>query len=107
MRRAADVFRATCWREGALQPRLQYRRASTERTANGIAPYSMHAKCIVVDGEAALVGSANFSTPGRDNRSLEVGALVRDYHFVQSLLAAWADVEAQLVDVPAHGGPAS
>jgi phosphatidylserine/phosphatidylglycerophosphate/cardiolipin synthase-like enzyme len=32
----------------------------------------MHAKCIVVDGEVALVGSANFSNRGRDDRSLEV-----------------------------------
>jgi len=65
----------------------------------------MHAKCIVVDGEAALVGSANFSTRGRDNRILEVGALVRDYHFVQSLLAARADVEGRLIDVPVTAEP--
>ena len=50
-------------------------------------------------------GPPSFSTRGRDNRSLEVGALVRDYHFVQSLLAARADVEGRLIDVPVTAEP--
>jgi phosphatidylserine/phosphatidylglycerophosphate/cardiolipin synthase-like enzyme len=58
----------------------------------------MHAKCIVVDGAKALVGSANFSNRGRD-QNLEVGALVRDHHFVQSLAAAWEDVRGELAEV--------
>lgn len=63
-------------------------------------PNSMHAKCIVVDEQIALVGSANFSTRGRDNRSLEVGALIRDQHFVRALVEAWKDIEHQLLVVP-------
>lgn len=97
-RRAAAVFMKTCWTRESLMPELVYYRPSTERTGTGFAPFSMHAKCIVVDGNAALVGSANFSNRGRD-RNLEVGALIRDHHFVQSLLAAWDDVGAELVRV--------
>ncbi len=97
-RRAAEAFLNTCWTQGTLTPELVYYRPSTERTPSGFAPYSMHAKCIIVDGSAALVGSANFSNRGRD-RNLEVGALIRDHHFVQSLLAAWDDVNAELVRV--------
>jgi phosphatidylserine/phosphatidylglycerophosphate/cardiolipin synthase-like enzyme len=54
-----------------------------------------------VDGNIALVGSANFSNRGRD-RNLEVGALIRDHHFVQSLLAAWDEVDDELTPVPAQ-----
>jgi phosphatidylserine/phosphatidylglycerophosphate/cardiolipin synthase-like enzyme len=61
----------------------------------------MHAKCIIVDRDKALVGSANFSNRGRDE-NLEVGALVRDHHFVQSLAAAWDDVHGELVEVEEH-----
>lgn len=105
-RRVAAEFRRTCWRSDVLEPELRFYRPSAKREPNGRALYSMHAKCIVVDGEVALVGSANFSNRGRDDRSLEVGALIRDYHFVQSVLAAWADVEHLLEPIPedARGG---
>lgn len=99
-RRIAAEFRRTCWHSDVLEPEIRYYRKSAQRERNGLALYSMHAKCIVVDGEVALVGSANFSNRGRDDRSLEVGALIRDYHFVQSLLAAWADVEGELEPIP-------
>lgn len=97
--RTAKTFLETCWSKNTLTPKLQYYVPSAQRTDQGWALYSMHAKCIVVDGEKALVGSANFSTRGRDNRSLEVGALIRDYHFVQSLLAAWNDIEGKLAEI--------
>lgn len=89
----------TCWRVDRSPPWLQFYEPSTHRKSNGYPPHSMHAKCIVVDGTQALVGSANFSTRGRDNRSLEVGALIGDRGFVQALLAAWRDVEHDLVTV--------
>jgi len=97
-RRAAAEFTRVCWARKTLAAELLYYRPSTERVGT-FAPHSMHAKCIVVDGGMALVGSANFSSRGRD-RNLEVGALIRDYHFVQSLLAAWDDLADQLVVVP-------
>ena len=99
-RRATRSFRQTCWTDDIIEPELLYYRPSAGRDEKGRALHSMHAKCIVVDGEAALVGSANFSNRGRDDRNLEVGALIRDYHFVQSLLAAWADVAEKLAPIP-------
>jgi len=96
-RRAAAEFTRVCWTRKTLAAELLYYRPSTERSGT-FAPHSMHAKCIVVDDGLALVGSANFSNRGRD-RNLEVGTLIRDHHFVQSLLAAWDDIVHELVVV--------
>ena len=63
------------------------------------------ARAVSVDREKALVGSANFSNRGRD-KNLEVGALVRDHHFVQSLAAAWEDVRSELGEVEPGASPA-
>lgn len=98
-RRVGEEFMRTCWRRDSLDAELLYYRPSVERTDAGRSLYSMHAKCVIVDGNVALVGSANFSNRGRD-RNLEVGALIREHHFVQSLLAAWDQVEADLAAVP-------
>ena len=97
-RRAASEFTRVCWTRKTLAAEILYYLPSVERRGT-YAPYSMHAKCIVVDGGMALVGSANFSNRGRD-RNLEVGTLIRDHHFVQSLLAAWDDVVDELAAVP-------
>jgi len=37
---------------------------------------SLHAKCVVVDGETCFVSSANF-TAAAHNKNLEIGLLVR------------------------------
>lgn len=99
----ADRFLKTCWRTDRPRPRLRYYVPSTDRQAGywggDYAPHSMHAKCIVVDDDRALVGSANFSTRGRDDRSVEVGTLVRDRQFVQALCASWRAVEPDLAEV--------
>lgn len=94
----------SCPQVGELGARLQYYAPSAQREPNGMARRSMHAKCIVVDGDMALVGSANFSNRGRDDRSLEVGAFIRDANFASVLLAAWRDVEEHLVDVELPAG---
>ncbi|MEX1362478.1 MAG: phospholipase D-like domain-containing protein [Nannocystaceae bacterium] len=100
-RRAAQRFRETCWSTADLDARLLYLRSSAERNGKGWALSSMHAKCIVVDRVKALVGSANFSNRGRDDdRNIEVGALIRDHVYVQSLAAAWEDVRGELEPVP-------
>jgi len=104
-RLAAKRFMDTCWTGASLPAQVLYYVPSTQREpaykpgVPAFAPKSMHAKCIVVDGSSALVGSANFSTRGREH-NVEVGALIRDHHFVQSLLAAWAGVESDLAPVP-------
>lgn len=97
-RKVCEDFLRTCWRQGPIEPEIRYLRASAERTGNGFARFSMHAKCIIVDRTQALVGSANFSNRGRD-RNLEVGAVIRDYHFVQSLCAEWEALWPSLVQV--------
>lgn len=92
-------FCETCWTGRGLKPQISYYLPSVERNERGRSLFSMHAKCIVVDEEVALVGSANFSNRARD-RNLEVGAVIRDHHFVQCLLAAWEDVEDELKIIP-------
>ncbi len=99
-RRVGQAFMKTCWDYERVVPELLYYKPSTDRRERLHPPHSMHAKCIVVDEQVALVGSANFSTRGRDNRSLEVGALIRDFNFVKSLLAAWRDVGEHLAPIP-------
>ncbi|MGH1347550.1 MAG: phospholipase D-like domain-containing protein [Nannocystales bacterium] len=92
-------FVRSCPQVRELGARVQYYVPSASRTDKGRALCSMHAKCIVVDDESVLVGSANFSNRGRDDRNLEVGALIRDANFASVLLAAWRDVSKDLVDV--------
>lgn len=93
------AFIQSCPQVRDLGARIECFAPSATREPNGRALSSMHAKCVVVDDESALVGSANFSNRGRDGRNLEVGALVRDANFVSVLLAAWRDVADQLVEV--------
>lgn len=49
---------------------------------------SLHAKCVVVDEEVALVTSANFTNRGQE-RNVEVGVVIRDRRFAESLAAQW------------------
>jgi phosphatidylserine/phosphatidylglycerophosphate/cardiolipin synthase-like enzyme len=48
----------------------------------------LHAKCIVVDHEQALITSANFTNRGQ-TRNIEVGVLIRDALFAQWLEQQW------------------
>jgi len=45
---------------------------------------SLHAKCIVVDGETAFVSSANF-TEAAQLKNIEVGVIIRSPHFARHL----------------------
>lgn len=49
---------------------------------------SLHAKCVVVDGEKAFVSSANFTQRGQE-RNIEVGVLIEDATFAGYLAAQW------------------
>jgi len=105
-REAGERFIKTCWTRPGLPAEFLYYAPSTVREkpwkpGPAFAPNSMHAKCVVVDRSIALVGSANFSSRARNNRdNVEVGALIRDHHFIQSLLAAWEAIGEQLVVLP-------
>ncbi len=82
------------WTFGAPWPDVYF----DPRTVDPAAPFaSLHAKCVVIDGEVAFVGSANF-TERAYQHNVEVGVLVRDRGFASRLAAQWANlVEAGLV----------
>jgi hypothetical protein len=82
------------WPFGEPAPRLYY----DKRALNCGPPWcSLHAKCVVVDGRAAFVSSANFTQRGRE-RNIEVGVLVEDVSFASYLAGQWLGlIDAGLV----------
>lgn len=81
LRRFLDVFRKRDW-PGQRLPEIFYDPRALDDTPGPRA--SLHAKCIVVDGERALVTSANF-TEAAQQRNVEVGVLVEDGGFARTL----------------------
>ena len=79
--RFALAFRRDHW-PGNPVPAVYYDPRSLAVGAN--ARSSLHAKCVIVDEEIALVTSANF-TEAAQVRNIEAGALIRDASFSQSL----------------------
>jgi hypothetical protein len=77
LRRFAHRFRAQEW-PGERLPELYYDPRSLHPEAGKRS--SLHAKCIVVDRQVALVTSANF-TEAAQSRNIEVGALIRAQSF--------------------------
>lgn len=72
LRRFAERFLKQEW-PGPRAPEVFY---DPRSLAEGDAPRaSLHAKCVVVDGEKAFIGSANF-TEAAQLRNIEVGVLV-------------------------------
>jgi phosphatidylserine/phosphatidylglycerophosphate/cardiolipin synthase-like enzyme len=63
-------------------PELYYDPRSLDQEA--VKRSSLHAKCIVVDRQVALVTSANF-TEAAQTRNIEVGALIRWERFAVKL----------------------
>ncbi|MCY2953146.1 MAG: DISARM system phospholipase D-like protein DrmC [Planctomycetota bacterium] len=75
VRRFADRFEKHQWpRDGRLPQVYYYYPRSLEMVVDKRS--CLHAKCIVVDGEAAFVSSANF-TEAAQERNIEVGLLIR------------------------------
>jgi phosphatidylserine/phosphatidylglycerophosphate/cardiolipin synthase-like enzyme len=67
------------------------------RTAEERSPVSLHAKCVVIDHEYALVTSANFTDRGQ-TRNIEAGVAIEDRAFAASLERQWSSlVEAGVV----------
>jgi phosphatidylserine/phosphatidylglycerophosphate/cardiolipin synthase-like enzyme len=80
-----DHFFRSVWSFGPPRPTVYY----DPRTALRGPPWaSLHAKCIVVDDERALVTSANF-TRRAQSRNIEVGVLVDDPAFGEELAGQW------------------
>jgi phosphatidylserine/phosphatidylglycerophosphate/cardiolipin synthase-like enzyme len=87
-------FRRTAWPFGDPSPRLYY-----DKRALTVGPpwSSLHAKCVVVDGEVAFVSSANFSVRAQEH-NIEAGVLLHDRAFALHLARQWLGlIEAGLV----------
>jgi len=86
LRAQAAAWRSRYWPFGAPTPTLYVDpRAAVPRSYA-----SLHAKCIVVDGARALVGSANFTDRGHA-RNIEAGVLVDDARFATELARQFHD----------------
>lgn len=80
-----DCFLRDVWTFGLPKPDIYFDPASAVRGPPWV---SLHAKCIVVDDERALVTSANFTDRGH-TRNLEAGVLIEDRRFSEDLAAQW------------------
>jgi phosphatidylserine/phosphatidylglycerophosphate/cardiolipin synthase-like enzyme len=74
VKRFAERFKTREWPEGRPLPKVFYDPRSLDLEADKRA--CLHAKCVVVDGEAVFVSSANF-TEAAQERNIEMGLLVR------------------------------
>ena len=74
VRKFANRFVKSQWPSGSRLPETFYYPPSLE--LDNAKKSSLHAKCVVVDGEAAFVSSANF-TEAAQERNVEIGVLVR------------------------------
>lgn len=90
------------WPFGEPLPDLYYFPAGAEAGSYK----SLHAKCIVVDGETVLVGSANFTRRGHE-RNIEVGVCTKDAKLAKTLSEQFERlVEAgELAPLPAPAAP--
>jgi phosphatidylserine/phosphatidylglycerophosphate/cardiolipin synthase-like enzyme len=86
LRAQAEAWRRAYWPFGEPLPTLYV----DPRAAMAGSYASLHAKCIVVDGERALVGSANF-TDRAQSRNIEAGVLVEDRRFAEELARQFHD----------------
>lgn len=73
VRRFGDRFRRHEWPQQRPSPELFYFPTSLEESPEKRAP--LHAKCVVIDGQAVFVSSANF-TEAAHHRNIEVGLLI-------------------------------
>jgi phosphatidylserine/phosphatidylglycerophosphate/cardiolipin synthase-like enzyme len=81
---AIDQFLHKNWPFGDPKPTVYV----DPRTSAVGSMASMHAKCIIIDQQRVLVGSANFTNRGQ-HRNVEVGALIDSPSFSKQLLAQW------------------
>jgi phosphatidylserine/phosphatidylglycerophosphate/cardiolipin synthase-like enzyme len=74
VKRFCQHFRTTQWPAAARLPEIFYDPRSLADDRKGAA--SLHAKCIVVDGEHVFVSSANFTERGQ-TKNIELGLILR------------------------------
>ncbi|MCC7543048.1 MAG: phospholipase [Deltaproteobacteria bacterium] len=79
------AFLQSAWPFGNPRPRVYY----DQRAISPGPPWSsLHAKCVVVDGERAFVTSANFSLRAQEH-NIEAGVLLHDAAFARHLAQQW------------------
>jgi phosphatidylserine/phosphatidylglycerophosphate/cardiolipin synthase-like enzyme len=82
VRRFAERFRSREWPKDGRLPEVYFDPRSL--ATDPVKRASMHAKCIVIDGQIVFVSSANF-TEAAQERNLEIDLLIRsstlDDHF--------------------------
>ena len=83
VKRFAQRFKTREWPEGRPLPKVFYDPRSLDLEADKRA--CLHAKCVVVDGEAVFISSANF-TEAAQERNIEVGLLVRSNRLAEQLV---------------------
>ncbi len=90
---AARAIMEQAWPFGNPRPRVYYdARALTPRPR-----FNMHAKCVVVDGECALITSANFTRRAQEQNT-ECGVLLEAPTFAHHLARQWLGlIDARLV----------
>lgn len=83
-RKFADNFFRDLWPWKSPRPELYYdpRTVSAHLTGEYA---SLHAKCVVVDGQRTLIGSANFTSRAQ-TRNVEAGVLIEDRRLASNLL---------------------
>lgn len=95
---AIDKLFRTVWTFGLPRPDVFYDpRTAISGNVPGHDWATLHAKCIVVDDERALITSANFTERGQ-TRNIEAGVLIEDGTFSEELAGHWRQlVSAGLV----------
>ncbi len=83
-RAVTSLFLDLHWPFDGAKPELYY----DPRTAHPKSFASLHAKCLIVDHERALITSANFTDRGQA-RNIEVGVLIHDKHYAMALERQW------------------
>ena len=92
-RHFAARFRSQEW-PGRRLPEVYYDPRSLETDPAQRA--SLHAKCVIVDAETALISSANF-TEAAQLRNIEVGVLVRSRPLSRRLVQHFETLAAQAI----------
>ncbi|MDD9934425.1 MAG: DISARM system phospholipase D-like protein DrmC [Myxococcales bacterium] len=98
---AATAFLKENWPFGPPLPDFFFDPRTTERGSM----VKLHAKCIVVDGHASLITSANFTYLGQ-HKNIETGVLIRDAGFATDLTRQWQALiaEGRLIPCPTASG---
>lgn len=86
-REVISIFLELHWPFEGARPELFY----DPRTAEPHSLASLHAKCLIVDHERALITSANFTDRGQ-TRNIEVGVLIHDKNYAVALERQWSNL---------------